>query len=291
MRPFALILISFFLFISCTDKSGQLIKEIENEFDNVEGVFAMAFKNLNTGEEILINEKENFHAASTMKTPVMIELYKQASQGKFKLTDSIDVIDQFYSIVDSSLYKMDIGEDSEEKLYDQIGKKLPIAELNYEMITKSSNLATNILIDLVDAKNVTQSMRDLGAPNIEVLRGVEDIKAFENGLSNSTTAYDLMKIYEKIGKGEVVSKDACNEMIDVLKDQYFNDIIPVHLPDDVTVAHKTGSITGVHHDSGLVFLPDGRKYVLILLSKELEDFEEGTNFLSDISKRVYDFMN
>jgi beta-lactamase class A len=275
---------------SCSEpnKLDLLKEEILSAFENEEGTFAMAFKNLDNGETLFINEKENFHAASTMKTPVMIELYKQANHGHFNLSDSILIKDEFYSIVDSSRYKMDIGEDSEAKLYDLVGKKLPISELNYEMITKSSNLATNILIDLVDAKKVTKTMRDLGAPDIKVLRGVEDIKAFEKGLSNSTTAYDLLVIFEKLAKGEAVNAVSSESMLKVLRKQYFNDIIPVYLPDDVTVAHKTGSITGVHHDSGLITLPDGTQYVLVLLSKELSDFDQGTETLARVSKMIYD---
>ena len=133
-------------------------------------------------------------------------------------------------------------------------------------------------------------MRELGAPDIQVLRGVEDIKAYEQGLSNSTTAYDLMAIYEKLALEEVVSAQASNEMIDILFDQKFNEIIPAHLPEGVKVAHKTGVITGVHHDSGIVFLPDGRKYVLVLLSRELGDFDAGTAKMADVSKIIYDYV-
>ena len=157
------------------------------------------------------------------------------------------------------------------------------------MITYSSNLATNIVIDLVDAKKVTQTMRELGAPHIEVLRGVEDIKAYRQGLSNTTTAYDLMMIFEKLGRGEVVSETASQEMIDILLDQHFNDAIPALLPEDVKVAHKTGWITRVRHDSGLVILPDGRQYALVLLSKDCESDELTTEIMANVSKMIYDF--
>jgi beta-lactamase class A len=225
-----------------------------------------------------------------MKTPVLIELYKQSEAGTFSMSDSIRVKNEFYSIVDSSLYSLSVDDDSESELYSVLGSKRTIADLAYDMIIVSSNLATNLVIDLVDARKVTQSMRELGAPDIQVLRGVEDIKAYELGMSNTTTAYDLMAIYEKIAQGEAVSQEASEAMIDILLDQKFNDIIPAHLPEEVKVAHKTGSITGVHHDSGIVFLPDGRKYVLVLLSKELQDFAAGTALLAEVSKLVYDYV-
>lgn len=271
-------------------KLSDLEHQVQQAFADGAGTFAMAFKDLSTGEELLINAKEPFHAASTMKTPVLIELYKQAAEGKFALSDSITVKNEFYSIVDSSLYSLSVDDDSESELYGAVGSKRTIADLAYDMIIVSSNLATNQMIDLVDAKKVTQTMRDLGAPDIQVLRGVEDIKAFDLGLSNTTTAYDLMAIFEKLALGEAVSKEASEAMINVLLDQQFNEIIPAHLPEDVKVAHKTGSITGVHHDSGIVFLPDGRKYVLVLLSKDLADFDAGTALLANVSKMVYDYL-
>ena len=158
------------------------------------------------------------------------------------------------------------------------------------MITVSSNLATNVLIELVDAKNVTATMRDLGANKIEVLRGVEDQKAYDLGLSNTTTARDLTIIMKAIATYKAGTEADCKDMIAILKDQQFNEIIPHDLPKDVVVAHKTGLITGVHHDTGIVYLPDGRTYVLVLLSKNLEDFDKGTQQLAGISKTIYEYM-
>ena len=260
---------------------------IEAKLKTVEGEFAVAFKDLQTGKTLFINEKEDFHAASTMKTPVMIEVFKQAKAGKFKVTDSILVKNEFKSIVDGSPYSMDIADDSGDGMYKMIGKKMTIYDLTYQMIIVSSNLATNILIDLVDAKNANESMRKLGAKDIKVLRGVEDQKAFDKGLSNTTTAYDLMLIFEKIAQNKVIDKKACEEMRKILFDQKFNEIIPEKLPKAVKVAHKTGSITGVQHDSGIVYLPDGRKYILVLLSKKLKNADAGVKVLSVVSEMIY----
>lgn len=264
---------------------------ITDRMDSLEGTFAVAFKSLDDSTQtILINDKEMFHAASTMKTPVMVELFKQAEAGEFSLDDSILVKNEFRSIVDSSRYTMDISEDSEGKLYSMIGQKRTIRTLINDMITMSSNLATNILIEKVGAQNVTQTMRNYGADSILVLRGVEDIKAYEQGLSNRTTARDLMILFEKLGRGEAVSPKASEEMISILKKQHFNDMIPARLPDSVQVAHKTGSITGVNHDSGLVILPDGTKYVLVLLSKEAADRENVIDMFAEISHMIYNFV-
>ena len=281
-----------FLFSSCSPvmTSQEVIEQINKEFATQAGTFAVAFKDLSTGETILINEKETFHAASTMKTPVMIEVYKQAAEGKFSFDDSITIKNRFKSIVDSSEFQLYPIDDSDKELYKEIGNKRTLRELVYDMIIVSSNLATNMIIELVDAKNVTQTMRSMGAQDIQVLRGVEDSKAYQQGLSNTTTAYDLMLIFSKIASGEAVSEAASNDMITTLLDQRFNSIIPAHLPAGVKVAHKTGEITGVRHDSGIVLLPDGRKYVLVLLSKNLNNVDAATKAMANVSEILYKYV-
>lgn len=282
LTPCFLILVVIF---SC-EKKPDITKQLTDTLSQTKGNFALAFRDLQTGEEILINEHRMFHAASTMKTPVMIEVYKQAAAGKFSMSDSILIKTEFNSIVDST-FSLTPTDDSETELYAMVGKKWPISDLVYKMIILSSNLATNLLIELVDAKNVTQSMRDLGANEILVLRGVEDGKAFRAGLNNRTSAYDLMLIFAKIGEGKLTGSD---EMMKTLLDQKFNEIIPANLPSDVKVAHKTGWITGLNHDSGLIILPDGRQYVLVLLSDEVEDETAAKKNMATASKMVFDYF-
>lgn len=264
--------------------------DIENILKSVDGTFAVAFESLEVQGQLFINEKAMFHAASTMKTPVMIEVYKQAKEGHFAIDDSLIVINEFRSIVDGSSYQLDLKDDSDDSMYKKVGTHSSIRELLRQMITVSSNLATNLLMDLVDAKRVTATMRSLGAPDIEVLRGVEDGKAFEKGLNNRTSAYDLLVIMKAIAQGKAVDPSASEEMLKILLEQKFNELIPALLPPAVRVAHKTGNITGVEHDSGVVILPDGRKYVLVILSKELKNVEAGKKAIALVSRRIYDFI-
>lgn len=272
-------------FFSCSKKQ-DITKQLTDTLARAKGNYALAFKDLQTGEEILINEHRLFHAASTMKTPVMIEVYKQAAAGKFKLTDSVLVKTEFRSLVDST-FSLTPADDSETELYAAAGQKRPISELVYKMIMLSSNLATNIIIEFVDAKNVTQSMRELGANDIQVLRGVEDNKAFRAGLNNKVTAYDLMLIFAAISDGKLTGSE---DMIRILLDQQFNEIIPAKLPKDVKVAHKTGWIKGVDHDSALIMLPDGRRYVLVILSDSVEDQKASVENMATASKMIYDYV-
>lgn len=286
-----------FLFIGSTITAVAQKPTLESLKDSillklksVEGEFGVAFKDLQTNQTLFVNEKENFHAASTMKTPVMIEVFKQAKANKFKLTDSILVKNEFKSIVDGSPFSLDISDDSADDMYKKIGTKMTIYDLTYQMIIVSSNLATNILIDLIDAKNANATMRQMGAMDIQVLRGVEDTKAFKLNMNNSVTAYDLMLIFEQIARKKVVDKKASEAMTQILFDQKFNEVIPGLLPKEVKVAHKTGSITGVQHDSGIVFLPDGRKYVLVVLSKKLINAKAGVKALAEVSEMIYNFV-
>lgn len=268
----------------------QLKADIQSIIGESSGTYAVALQDLGDSSiQLQINEKVVFHAASTMKTPVMMELFKQSREGKLSMEEEIPVKNEFTSIVDGSTFSMDIGEDSDEMLYEKIGQKAKIYDLMYNMIIHSSNLATNLLIERVDAQNVTRTLRELGAMDIKVLRGVEDIKAYRKGLSNTTTAYDLMLIYELLGKGIFLDKSSCQRMINILLDQEHNDLIPAQLPEEVKVAHKTGFITKTLHDSGIVFLPDGRQYVLVILSKEWNTEETAQKTIADISKRIYDF--
>ncbi|MEX0608947.1 MAG: serine hydrolase [Balneolaceae bacterium] len=280
---------------ACTSPSpnniDNLKKQINDRLSELEGDFAVAFQSLDDPDaSILINVDDRFHAASTMKTPLLIEIFKQAEAGLFSLEDSITIINEFASIVDGSPYSMVVSEDSEEDLYGIIGKKASISDLTYQMITQSSNLATNILIEFVRPENVNKTMREIGADSIDVLRGVEDLKAYEAGLSNTTTAKDLLIIFNKIGSYSLLSKDSHERILSILKDQVHNDMFPVKLPEGTEIAHKTGWITNVHHDSGIIYLPDGQAFVLVFLSKNAPDTEAVRDAAADIAKWSYDFL-
>lgn len=269
----------------------QMRKEILAEFaTQPTGTFAVAFEDLSTGEQFLINAHESFHAASTIKTAFLIETFKQASEHKLSLSDSILIHNDFKSIVDGSIYHLDSTDDSEKDLYRRIGEKETIYNLLYRMITESSNFSTNLIVDLVGAKNANQTMRSIGAKDIQALRGVEDNKAYDLGMNNKVTAYDLMIIFDHLAKGNVVNKKACKEMINILMHQQLREKIPAKLPADVKLANKTGSIDKISHDSGIVFLPDGRKYVVVLLSRGVEDEKSVNETLADVSRIIYDHV-
>jgi beta-lactamase class A len=247
----------------------------------------IAYVDLASGDTLFLNADTSFHAASTMKVPVMIELFRRANTGSFRMDQGLLMVNQFASIVDGSPYSLDLGSDSDSTLYHCIGQRVRVDTLLRLMITRSSNFATNTLITLVGAEAVTRSMRSLGAQRIQVLRGVEDGKAFEKGLNNTTTARDLAIILRAIEEGRAGSPAATHQMLAILLAQEFNEKIPAGLPPGTRVAHKTGEITAVSHDAAIIY-PSGRKpYVLVVLTRGISDGTRSSKLIADISSILY----
>jgi len=246
---------------------------------------AVAFRTLDGQTELLIDPDKVFHAASTMKVPVMIELFRQARARKISLDDPLVIRNEFHSIVDGSVYQLSEGDDSDKAVYAAVGKTMTLRQLCDLMITVSSNFAANLLIEKLGVENIRGTVTTLGADGMQVLRGVEDQKAFDKGKNNTTTARGLMILFEKIATGKAVDPSADAEMIAILKRQQFNNAIPAGLPDGTPVAHKTGTITKIHHDAGVVFGP--RPYVLVLLVRGIQDEKESAALMARLSTAVF----
>jgi beta-lactamase class A len=249
---------------------------------------AVAFHDLQTGRELLVNPDESFHAASTMKVPVMLEVFREVREGRLSLDERLPVKNEFKSIADGSTFSVSPDDDSEFTLYKKVGGTETLRELLRLMITESSNLATDIIIERVTPQRVMDLMRRMGARDIKVLRGVEDGKAFERGLNNTTTARDLLVLLRAIAEGRAVSREASKQMTGILLEQKFNEGIPAGLPSGTRVAHKTGWITKINHDAGIVFLPGRKPYVLVVLVRGIADDKRAHQLIADISRAVYE---
>ena len=247
---------------------------------------AVALIDPETDTHFSIQGDRVFHAASTMKAPVLIEVYRQAAAGRFSLDDSLRVENDFTSIVDGSPFR--IEDDSDDALYEHLGRSLPIRDLAERMITVSSNLATNLIIELVQADSVQRTMEGMGTRTMRVLRGVEDIKAFERGLNNTATASDLAVLLDAIRRNEAVSPAASEAMRDILLEQEFNEMIPAGLPGTVRVAHKTGWITGIVHDAAIVYPENAPSYVLVILTEGFEDHAVASEVGAGIARIVHE---
>jgi len=248
---------------------------------------SIAFKDLATGDSLLLDARKPMHAASTMKVPVMLELFRRADEGALSLDDSIPVRNEFRSIADGSTYTLSAADDSDQEIYRRLGERMPIRALVDRMITRSSNLATNLLIALADPARIARTLEGLGAQETKVLRGVEDGPAYRAGMNNTTTAYGIMKVMEGIASGRAASPRATEEMLAILGRQEFREMIPAGLPAGVRSANKTGWITGINHDAAIV-LPEGREpYVLVVLTRGFHDREAARRLAAEVSRRVY----
>jgi beta-lactamase class A len=266
-------------------QAPDLGARIQKLIDSSGAEVAVVMHALDGKRDVLIDPVKEFHAASTMKVPVMIELYRQAEAGTLKLDEPLAIKNEFHSIVDGSVYQLSVGDDSDAEIYKNIGKTMTLRELCEAMITVSSNFAANLLIERVGAENVRKTVTRLGADGMVVLRGVEDQKAFDKGLNNSTTARALGVLLQELARGKAVNAKADAEMIAILKRQTFNDGIPAGLPAGTPVAHKTGSITKIHHDAAIVYGP--HPYVLVVLTRGIEDQKVSAALMASISREVW----
>jgi beta-lactamase class A len=247
---------------------------------------AVAYRTLDGRTEVLIDPDKRFHAASTMKVPVMIELFRQAAAGSVTLDEPLAIRHEFRSIVDGSAYTLKAEEDADQDVYEAIGKTRTLRQLCEAMITVSSNLATNLLIEKLGVRKIQDTVAALGGGGMQVLRGVEDGKAFAKGLNNTTTARGLLELLDRIAHGRAVDSESDRAMIEMLKRQKFNDAIPAGLPPATPVAHKTGNIVGTHHDAAIVYGPT--PYVLVLLVRGIDDKKQSAALMAELSRAVYE---
>ena len=250
------------------------------------GVFGVAARSLHTGEEILINPDEPFNAASVIKVAIMVEVFRQAEEGLLDLETRVRLADTD-KVGGSGILQVLSS-----------GIELPVIDLVRLMIVVSDNTASNLLIDIVGADRVNETMRDLGFPGIVLRRKFMTVPVAKP-VPNSITPRDMTGLLEKIARCQVVSAWACGEMVRIMKQQQYNDLIPALLPvprdeDEllagemprVEVAHKTGSVSRVRHDAGIVYVP-GCDYVVTILTKELPRPRDGENAIRRISLEIY----
>jgi beta-lactamase class A len=239
-------------------------------------------------DSVLIGANLRFHAASTMKVPVMIQLFRDADAGLLRLDDSLTVHVAFPSLVEGQAFVVGRKDDSDSTLYAWEGRNRSVRDLLELMITRSSNLATNILIERVGAARAQTSARALGAWSIQVLRGVEDGLAYRAGLNNTTTARDLGVLLLAIAQGRAASPAACDSMLAILGRQEFNEGIPAGVPPGTRVAHKTGWVGEVvYHDAAIVYPAHGAAYVLTVLTGGIKEDSVAHNLVADLSRMVY----
>jgi beta-lactamase class A len=246
----------------------------------------IAFYDSETTTQWSYNADAWFHAASTMKLAVLLGVYRQVVRGEMADDEPVHVRNKFLSIVDRRPFKLEISRDGDPEVYANLGRTMTVRQLAYHMITTSSNFATNLLVDVVGVDTIQAALRELGIEGVSVLRGVEDQAAFDAGLNNEVTANGLMKLLRLIAEGRAFSPEACADMLEILLDQRFNRGIPAGLPREARVAHKTGNISTVDHDAGIVYLASRNPYVVVILTQFATEAGRGPA-VAAVSKDIF----
>jgi beta-lactamase class A len=248
-------------------KLGSAIREVDEHLDGVMGV---AIEDLTTGKQFLLHENEVFAQASSIKIAVLAELYRQAQQGKLKLTD-------LYTVQTA-----DLVPDS-----DIMGGLTPgvtrvtLRDLATMMVAVSDNSATNVLIDRVGMDNVNALIASRGLSSTRLRRKMMDLQAAQEGRENISTPREMMGLLASIYRGEIFGKDLTDDFFKVLSTNK-NSWIPRDLPPEIRIADKPGSLEAVRNDSGIVFVP-GRPYVICVMTAFLENERDGEEAISRIS--------
>ena len=235
-----------------------------------------------------------FHSASTIKVAVLFAVFGAIDAGRFTPESRLHVRNRFHSIVDNTPFRVSAARDGDRVVHEAVGRTMRVDELARHMIVTSSNLATNLLVDLVGVEAAQQMLARHGIVGIDLLRGVEDEKAFGESFNNRVTANGLVALFRRIHEGRGLSEDSSRRMMDILFAQEFRAGIPAGIPADVReqskVANKTGEISVAAHDAGIVFLPNRQPYVLAVLTEPDSTTNKRMERVARVSAVVYEWL-
>jgi beta-lactamase class A len=265
------------------------IAEIEK--DSGAKAIAVALHDLETGFELHYHADRWFHAASTIKVPILLGAFAAIDRGDLLPHSRVHVRNRFLSVVEDIPFRVESGRDANSAVHNAIGKMMRVDELAYHMITTSSNLATNLLLGGIGVAAVNATLRELDVEDgIELKRGVEDELAFEKGINNMVTAVGLLRSLVMLAEGKAFSPALSRRMMDILHGQEFNQGIPALLPKGARVAHKTGEISSIAHDAGVVYLPKRKPYAVVILTEWDPAAAARSRAIAAISHAIYEFL-
>ncbi|MDP9205244.1 MAG: class A beta-lactamase-related serine hydrolase [Gemmatimonadota bacterium] len=278
--------------IPVTKRERALRSEIEKvEKESGAKAIAVALHDIETGFELHYHADRWFHAASTIKVPILLGAFAAIDRGDLLPHSRVHVRNRFLSVVEDIPFRVESGRDSNSAVHNAIGKMMRVDELAYHMITTSSNLATNLLLGVIGAPAVNATLRELDVEDgIELKRGVEDELGFEKGINNRVTADGLLRILVMLAEGKAFSPALSRRMMDILHGQEFNQGIPARLPKGARVAHKTGEISTIAHDAGVVYLPKRKPYALVILTEWDPAASGRSQAIAAISHAIYEFL-
>ena len=273
--------------MSRVDVSSALIEELERlTAESKTRASAVALHDLESGLRFSLRGDRWFHAASTIKVAVLLAVFRAADEGRLRLDDSLHVRNRFISAADGSPFRLEPDSDAMPELYQAIGRTAKISDLAQGMISASSNLATNLLLDFVGVEYARKVLQDAQVSGVELRRGVEDHAAHERGINNEVTANGLLMLLSAV-RGDFLSKESKEQAIRILLEQRFKSMIPAGLPAHATVAHKTGEISTACHDMGIVYLPEREPYIAVILTEFASEQDGRRETVAAISEAIY----
>jgi beta-lactamase class A len=269
------------------DVSNTLTEQVERlTAESKARATAVSVHDLESGLRFSLRGDRWFHAASTIKVAVLLALLRAADDGRVRLDDSLHVRNRFISAADGSPFQLNRDSDAMPELYQAIGRTAKISALAEGMISASSNLATNLLLDFLGVEYARNVLRDAHVEGVELRRGVEDQVAHERGINNEATADGLMTLLSAL-RGDFLRSESKEQAIRILLEQRFNSMIPAGLPPHAAVAHKTGEISTACHDMGIVYLPEREPYIAVILTEFDSENEGRRETVAAISEAIY----
>jgi beta-lactamase class A len=256
----------------------KLESSIHNEDQHLDGALGVAILDLTNGHSLLLNADEVFPTASTIKIAILAELYRQAQQGKLKLTDT-------YTLQSSDL----VGGSGISGTLTPGVTKLTLRDVAALMVSVSDNSMTNVLIDRVGLENVNALLDSLGLTHTRLRRKMMDIKAAGEGRENAASPREIMLLLEALYRGKVLNRQLTDDYFSLLsihKESY----IPRELPEDLRIANKPGELEGVRNDCGIVFT-GSRPYIICVMSTFLRREHDGGDAVARISGETYRMFN
>ena len=232
----------------------------------------LSVTNLLTGKSIGIHDEMAVNPASVIKIAVMVEAYIQASHKKISFEDIL-ILKKNHKVPGAGSF-----------YYQPIGSKCSIRQLVYGMIHDSDNTATKMLIEHLGKNRINASMKQLGLTHTVI--GTSNLLKAQ-GL-NFSTPRDMNRLLSCICYGKIVSRPACSEMVSLLSNQRYRWGIPKYIPKDIVVANKTGTLNGIKHDSGIVFLPNS-PYAITIFTHDVSSVQSAMSLISKISERTYEW--
>lgn len=212
-------------------------------------------------------------AASTIKVPVMVEVFRQLEAGKFDLNRRLE------------LRASDKDYGSGDLCSEPAGSTWSVSELLTKMIDISDNTATNMLIRLVGRSNINTTMNNLGLDRTHLATDVRT-SSWSVRTALRSSPHDMVRLLALMAKRQLVDEWSSNEMISILEDDQINTLLPEPLPDDVPIAHKTGSFFDTLNDVGIVF-EDDAPYVIAVMTTRLPSLPVGRTFIRSLSKMAF----